>query len=73
MVCLDELRTTFGKSVAPVRPLSAGTVLEREMLSLKKPGSGVPAGALDDLLGRRLARDVDADRLLRWEDLDEPA
>ena len=68
---LADLRTTFGRSVAPVRALPAGTVLERGMLTSKKPGSGIPVDALDTLLGRRLARDVRPDRLLRREDLEE--
>ena len=68
---LSDLRTTFGRSLAPSRPLSTGTVLERGMLAYKKPGSGIPIDALETLLGRRLVRDVTPDRLLRWEDLDE--
>ena len=67
---LRETRETFGKSVAPARPLSAGTRLTREMLTFKKPASGISADALDSLIGRRLARDVGPARLLRWEDLD---
>ncbi|MYH30075.1 MAG: N-acetylneuraminate synthase [Acidobacteria bacterium] len=67
---LSELRTTFGKSVAPARALPAGTVLERGMLAAKKPGSGIPVARLESLLGRRLARDVRPDRLLRLEDLE---
>ncbi len=67
---LTETREMFGKSVAPARPLAAGTRLTREMLAFKKPATGISADALDDLIGRRLARDVEPARLLRWEDLD---
>ena len=67
---LSELRVMFGKSLAPSRPLAAGTVLERGMLTGKKPASGIPVDALDTLVGRRLIRDVTPDRLLlggrRW-------
>ncbi len=68
---LSDLRVTFGRSLSPSRSLSAGTVLERGMLVYRKPGSGIPVDALEDLLGRRLARDVTPDRLIRWGDLDE--
>ena len=37
-VALSGMRTTFGRSLAPSRPLSAGTVLDRGMLACKKPG-----------------------------------
>ena len=68
----SELRTTFGRSVAPSRPLPAGTVIERGMLASKKPGSGIPVEAMETLFGRRLVRDVRPDRLLRPEDLEAP-
>ncbi len=66
---LTEMRDLFTKSIAPVRPLSAGTVLTADMLTAKKPGTGIPADQLADLVGRELAVDVSADRLLKLEDL----
>jgi N,N'-diacetyllegionaminate synthase len=66
-----EMRATFGKSVALVRSLPAGTVLERNMLTTKKPATGIPAVVLDELVGRRLIRDVADNRLISWEDLQE--
>lgn len=68
---MGQMRATFGKSVALVRPLPAGTVLERSMLTLKKPATGIPAANLNNLIGRRLAKDVMHNRLMRWEDLQE--
>lgn len=64
------MRDIFTKSVAPKRALAKGTVLTAEMLTAKKPGSGIPASALKDLVGRRLARDIMPDRLLRPGDLE---
>lgn len=68
---LTTMRTTFGKSVAPVRDLPAGTVLERDMLTIKKPASGIPAEALDSLVGRRLLSDASPQRLLQWKNVNE--
>ena len=67
---LTQMRALFTKSAAPTRALTAGTVLDADMLCAKKPGSGIPATEIPDLIGRRLARDVSPDRLLRPEDLD---
>lgn len=69
---LEGMRGLFTKSVAPVRDLPAGTILEHSMLTTKKPGTGIPADRLESFVGRRLARDVSADRLLRPEDLVAP-
>lgn len=67
---LAQMRALFTKSAAPTRALAAGTVLAADMLCAKKPGSGIPATEIPNLIGRRLVRDVSADRLLRPEDLD---
>ncbi len=66
---LSEMRGLFTKSLAPVGPLSAGTVLAAEMLTAKKPGTGIPADRLAEVVGRELAADVSPDRLLKLEDL----
>ena len=67
---LSEMRGIFGKSVAPVRPLAAGTVLASGMLTMKKPGTGIPGSQLACLEGRRLARAVIPERLLTWDDIE---
>ncbi|NWG24083.1 MAG: N-acetylneuraminate synthase family protein [Pseudorhodoplanes sp.] len=68
---MTGMRDLFQKSVAPKRALSAGTLLTRDMLTTKKPATGIPAGELERVVGRRLSRDVLPDRVLNWSDLDE--
>jgi N,N'-diacetyllegionaminate synthase len=68
---LRGLRKMFGKSLAPVQPIAAGTVLRPEMIATKKPGGGIPLEAAEQIAGRRLARDVAPERILRWTDLVE--
>jgi N-acetylneuraminate synthase len=67
---LASTRAMFGKSVAVTRGLPAGTVLARDMLTVKKPGTGIPAAEIDSLVGRRLKRDADPQRLLSRDDID---
>jgi N-acetylneuraminate synthase len=67
---LKEVRSLFQKSAAVVRPLPAGTVLTRDMLTAKKPGTGIPAQEIEKLAGKRLARAVQPDRILTWSDID---
>ncbi len=66
---LQGLRDVFGKSLAPVSAFPAGAAVRREMLTSKKPAGGIPPEAIDEILGRKLARDVTPDRILRWSDL----
>lgn len=63
------LRELFTKSIVARIDLPAGTVLQQEHLSLKKPGTGIPAANLKDLVNRTLKRPVAADALLSWDDL----
>jgi N,N'-diacetyllegionaminate synthase len=68
---MQSMRVTFGKSLAPARPLPAGTRIEPGMLVPKKPGGGIPPEEVKQLQGRRLVRDVSPDRLLRREDMEK--
>jgi N,N'-diacetyllegionaminate synthase len=68
---LNSLREMFGKSLAPVAPIKAGSVLRPDMLTAKKPAGGIPPEAVAEIAGRRLKRDVTPDRILRWSDLTE--
>jgi N,N'-diacetyllegionaminate synthase len=68
---LAPLRKIFTKSVVAGEDLTAGTVLRKEHLSLKKPGTGIPASRLKELIGRRLLRNVMRDEMLLEDDLEE--
>lgn len=68
---LSSMRDLFTKSLAVVEPLAAGTTLTSDILTTKKPGTGIPAGELDKIVGRTLKRDVSPDRLLSFEDLND--
>lgn len=64
------LRRVFTRSIVARQALPAGTVLTRAHLAVKKPGTGLPPARLDEIIGRRLARDVAADQLLVPEDIE---
>lgn len=66
---LAPLRQVFTKSIVARTNLQAGVVLREEHLALKKPGTGIPARRLPDVIGRVLLRDVAADELLSFADL----
>ena len=67
---LAPLRTIFTKSLVARTSLVAGTVLTEAHLAMKKPGTGIPAARLPDVVGRRLRRTLEIDEQLRPEDLD---
>ena len=66
---LSELRTMFGKSIVVARDLQPGHRITEADLQLKKPGTGMPASRLPEVLGRRIGRDIKAGSVLSEEDL----
>lgn len=67
---MEPMRQLFNKSVALRSPQPAGTLLQEQMLTVKKPGSGIHAQSLHKCVGRRLKVAVSTDRVLNWEDLE---
>ena len=67
---LADVAALFGKSIVLKESVEAGTELTGEMLAAKKPGTGIPAASLLECIGRRLKRDLPADQLLQWDDLE---
>ncbi|MBI4538224.1 MAG: N-acetylneuraminate synthase family protein [Gemmatimonadetes bacterium] len=67
---LAAVRQIFTKSVVARTDLAAGTVLREEHMAVKKPGTGIPAARLPELIGRRLKRAVQADEPLRGSDIE---
>lgn len=67
---LAGLRRLFAKSIVAARDLPAGHVLADADLLLKKPGTGMPASRLSEVVGRKLRRPVAADTFLEPDDLD---
>ena len=64
------LRRLFTRSLVARQALAAGTVLSRDHIVVKKPGTGLPPHRLGDIIGKRLARSVAADQLLAVEDIE---
>jgi len=61
---MAPMRSLFTKSIVAKADLLAGIVLNKEHLTVKKPGTGIPAHRLPEILGRRLRCNVAADELL---------
>lgn len=64
-----EVAKVARKSVVAVRALPRGHVLVEADLTAKRPGTGIPAMDVDQVLGRTLARDVAQNALIQHGDL----
>lgn len=66
----QDARSSLRKSVVTRRALTAGTVLDASALTLMRPADGLPPRYLDQLIGRRLVRDLAAEEPIRLEDVE---
>jgi N,N'-diacetyllegionaminate synthase len=67
---LAPLRQIFTKSIYAGQFIPAGTILNSEHLQLKKPGTGIPAAQLPNLVGQMLKRSLQTDEMIRLEDIE---
>ena len=66
---MSPLRSLFTKSVVAAADLPVGAVLREEDLAVKKPGTGIPASRMSELIGRRVVRSLKADEQVSESDL----
>lgn len=66
----QEQMKKMRRSVIVVRDMNAGEVLRLEDLDAKRPGTGIAADKIDELVGKKLLVDKEADTLLLEEEIE---
>ncbi|MFN7923989.1 MAG: N-acetylneuraminate synthase family protein [Bryobacteraceae bacterium] len=66
---LEGLRKLFTKSIAARAPIAAGAVIREADLTVKKPGTGIPADRMHEFIGQVAARDIPAGEFLAESDI----
>lgn len=66
---LIPLREKLAKSIATKVAIPAGTVITRDMLTIKGPGHGIAPGKLDEMVGRIVEAELDEDVIIPKEAL----
>lgn len=67
--CERDVRTVSRQSVGSTRDIPAGTVIGPEHLTIKRPGTGILAYRLDEVIGKTAARDIEGDVPIVEDDL----
>ncbi len=68
--CERDVRRVSRQSVCATRDLPAGHKISRDDVTVKRPGTGIPAAGLSRVVGRSLRRAVAKNHLLHEEDLE---
>jgi len=67
----NETRNKLRKSVAVLKDIKAGDRITRELIGVKRPGTGLAPKHLYNLLGKVAKRDIAKDELIQSQDLCE--
>jgi N-acetylneuraminate synthase/N,N'-diacetyllegionaminate synthase len=62
-----DVRRVSRQSVVAARTLAAGTRLSADDLTVQRPGTGISAARLEELVGRVIARPLAAGEMLGWD------
>lgn len=67
-----QLKIMFGKSLAINKDLVKGHIIQLDDLETKKPGNmGVPASEYQNLIGKRINKDISKYSFIHYTDIDE--
>lgn len=64
-----EIKKVVRKSIVAKNDISRGTILNRDMLEIKRPGTGIEPKYIDKLIGKELIEDIKKDSLIKWKQL----
>jgi len=62
-------RESFRRSIVTNRKIKKGEILQKADIDFKRPGTGIRPDEIRYILGRKLNKDINADELIKWEDL----
>ena len=66
-----DIRRWAFRSIVSTKRISAGERIAEDMVWSKRPGTGIPSYMLNKVIGLRARRDIPANSLLSWDDLEE--
>ena len=62
-------KSLFTKSLSPKYDLPIGTIIEEEMISLKKPSGGLTMEEINKIKGKKLKKPLSSNHIIKHEDL----
>ena len=56
-------------SVVTLKKIPKGTILNENLIYVKRPGRGIPAKFLSKLYNKKAKKNLPKDKILQWEDI----
>ncbi len=64
------LRQIFMKSIYTTTPIKAGEIITANKITAKKPGTGIPANRISQVLGKKTNTDIEINSMVQLENLE---
>ncbi len=64
-----EIAKLVRKSIVAAKEIPFGSVITKDALIIKRPGTGIPSKELSNVLGKTTKNTIKKDSLIRWSDL----
>jgi N-acetylneuraminate synthase len=64
------IRAWAHRSIVSLQPIPKGTVINPVMVWTKRPGTGIPARYLEEVVGKTAKVDIPASHLIAWDELE---
>jgi N,N'-diacetyllegionaminate synthase len=66
-----QIRAWAFRSIVSTRAIAKGEVVTQDMIWSKRPGTGIPAYRMDEVIGKIAVTDIPANTLLAWSQLEQ--
>jgi len=66
----EIVRNWAHHSVVSLKPIPRGTVITADMVGVKRPGTGIPAKRIDEIVGCVAKENITEDTLIKWEEVE---
>lgn len=68
--CEQEVKKLGRKSIVSKRFIPKNHIITKLDLDVKRPGTGISPKFFNDILGKKTKHDLDVDKVLQWDDLE---
>lgn len=66
----EKIKTLVRRSIVAARDIREGEVIQRDMITFKRPAIGIKPGEYRKLIGKHVKKPLRKDQHIRWEDVE---
>ena len=66
----NNIKKVARKSIILNEDVHEGTIIEKSMLTVKRPGTGIAPKYIDEIIGKKIIKDLAANTVLKWDYLE---